>query len=238
MPGCSLNAGRDLVRRTLRLVQGHPKLIELAEQQAADPQRLAAQLDRAEAAPGSGELDAFFRDGETRLDPTMFMDRLRDWTVGIAGMLPEAARIFFYFLCALEEDDRKDQIIRWNWADLWRRLGRPEPAPEIMAALEPLATAALVEKQPDTEFGEDGFAVLIHPGVAEAGRCEAGAEFQRAVDLELAATWNTLMQTARDAYGKAPWAGGLIIRAGLAAFPYLARLRVCTQNGFASQELF
>jgi len=154
----------------------------------------------------------------------MFRARLRAWTVGFAGILREAARTFFYFLCALEEDDRKDQIIRWNWADLWRRLGRPEPAPEIMAALEPLATAALVEKQPDTEFGEDGFAVLIHPGVAEAGRCEAGAEFQRAVDLELATTWNTLMRTARDAYGKAPWAGGLIIRAGLAAFPYLARL--------------
>ena len=132
-PGCSLDAGRQLVRRTLRLVQGHPKLIELAEQQAADPQRLAAQLDRAEAAPGSGELDAFFREGETRLDPTMFMDALRGWTVGIAGMLPEAARTFFYFLCALEEDDREDRIIKWNWADLWKRLGRPEPAPEIAA---------------------------------------------------------------------------------------------------------
>ena len=51
------------------------------------------------------------------------------------------------------------------------------------------------------------FEVLIHPGVAEAGRHEAGAEFQKAVDTELAATWNTLMRTALDAYGKSPDAG-------------------------------
>ena len=47
MAGVSLDTGRQLVRRTLRLVQGHPKLIELAENLAADPQRLTAQLDRA-----------------------------------------------------------------------------------------------------------------------------------------------------------------------------------------------
>ena len=47
---------------------------------------------------------------------------------------------------------------------------------------------------------------------------------RRRLTLELAATWNTLMRTALDAYGKSPDAGHLIVRAGLAAFPYLARL--------------
>ena len=69
--GVSQEAGRQLVRRVLRLVQGHPKLIELAEALAAAPAKLAAQLDEADKAQtaGTGELDAFFAQGETRTRP-------------------------------------------------------------------------------------------------------------------------------------------------------------------------
>jgi hypothetical protein len=45
---------RELVRRVLRVVQGHPKLMELADAAAADPVRLAAQLAEAEAGAGGG----------------------------------------------------------------------------------------------------------------------------------------------------------------------------------------
>ena len=139
--------GRELVRRTLRVVQGHPKLIELAEGLAAEPSRLAAQLDRAEAAQGQGavELDAFFREGETRADADAFLASLRGWTDGITGALPEAARTFFHFLCAMEEGDREGRIIEANWTDLWRRLGQPEPAPGIAEMVAPLVAAGLVE---------------------------------------------------------------------------------------------
>jgi CHAT domain len=220
--GISLDAGRLLVRRTLRLVQGHPKLIEFAEKLAADPQRLAAQLDRAEAVQGAGELDAFFRDGETCLDGAMFAANLRDWSSGIAGALPPPARIFFHFLCALEEGDRESWIIEANWGDLWKRLGHAEPVPDIAELLPPLVAAGLVDKK---QIGEDGkaFEIIIHPGVAEAGRAEAGADFQSAVDIELAATWRTVMAQAQQQYGKSSKAGDLIVRAGLAAFPYLSR---------------
>jgi tetratricopeptide (TPR) repeat protein len=218
----TLDAGRELVRRTLRLVQGHPKLIEFAEKLAADPQRLAAQLDHAEAAQGAGELDAFFRDGETRLDGAIFTASLRDWSSGIAGALPAAARTLFHFLCALEEGDRESGIIKANWADLWKRLGHSEPARNIAELLTPLVAAGLVDKKPMREDGE-AFEILIHPGVAEAGRAEAGTEFQAVVDAELAATWRTVMAHAQDQYGKSPGAGDLIVRAGLAAFPYLSR---------------
>jgi hypothetical protein len=172
--GIAPDAGRLLVRRTLRLVQGHPKLIEFAENLTADPQRLTAQLDRAEAAQGTGELDAFFRDGETRLDGAMFTASLRNWSSGIAGALPEAARTFFHFLCALEEGDRESWIIALNWADLWKRLGKPGPTPGSGELLAPLAAAGLADEKP---VGEDGKVseILIHPGVAEAGRAEAGA---------------------------------------------------------------
>jgi len=218
----SLDAGRLLVRRTLRLVQGHPKLIEFTEKLAANPQRLAAQLDRAEAAQGADELDAFFRDGETRLDGATFTASLRDWSSGIAGALPEAARTFFHFLCALEEGDRESWIIELNWKDLWKRLGHDEPAPDIAELLPPLVAAGLVDKKLIGENGE-AFEILIHPGVAEAGRADAGAEFQGAVDIELSATWQTVMDHARDQYGKSPGAGNMIVRAGLAAFSYLSR---------------
>jgi tetratricopeptide (TPR) repeat protein len=208
-----------LMRRALRLVQGHPKLIELADNLAADPQRLVAQLDRAEAAEG-GELDAFFRVGESRFDAAAFTASLRAWTTGIAAALPEAARTFFHFLCAIEESDRESWVIEKNWSDLWKRLARPEPAPPIAEALEPLMAAGLVERRPTDETGER-FEALIHPGVAEAGRAEAGPAFQEAVDAELAATWWTEMKTGLE--GTNPQAGAIIVRAGLAGFPYLSR---------------
>ena len=222
-PGIPADAGRRLVRRTLRLVQGHPKLIELAENLAADPQRLAAQLDRAETAE-RGELDAFFRVGESDFDAAAFTVSLRDWTTGIAAALPEASRTFFHFLCAIEEGDRESWVVQMNWADLWKRLGRPDPAPPIAEALAPLVAAGLVECKPTNETGEQ-FEVLIHPGVAEAGRAEAGPDFQEAVDAELASTWRTVMQNGLGNYGKEPWAGTMIVRAGLSGFPYLSRRR-------------
>ena len=135
VPGTSLGAGRELLHRTLRLVQGHPKLIEFAENLAADPLRLAAQLDRADAAHGSGGLEAFFRDGISHFDAVQFTTLLSDWTTGIAKALPELARTFCQFLCLLEEGDRKSWIIEKTWANVIRRLARPQPAPAIAEAL-------------------------------------------------------------------------------------------------------
>ncbi len=162
--------GRILVLRLLRLVQGHPKLIELAEAQAADPEKLAAQLDRATAAQqkGEAELDAFFRGDATPFGPAGFLLGLRYWTAGIAGALPEASRLFFQFLCALEEDDREGWIIAAVWPELWKRLERPAPAPDAESVLAPLLAAALVERQATGDEAEM-FRLAIHPGVAEAG---------------------------------------------------------------------
>jgi tetratricopeptide (TPR) repeat protein len=234
-PGVALDAGRTLVRRTLRLVQGHPKLIELAENLAADPQRLAAQVDRGEAAEG-GELEAFFRVGESRFDPETFTASLRGWTNGIAAALPEAARIFFHFLCAIEEGDRESWIIEMNWSDVWKRLGRPEPAPSIAEALDALVAAGLIERKPIDETSER-FEVLIHPGVAEAGRIEAEPAFQEAVDAGLAATWQAMMDAVLKNRGENPEAGAMVVRAGLAAFPYLSRRRGWETASFMLEQV-
>ena len=68
-------ADRQLVVRTLNLVQGHPKLIELAEAQAADTEGLAGHLERAEgtwAAEGvrTNEPAQFFSAGKSHVGPT------------------------------------------------------------------------------------------------------------------------------------------------------------------------
>jgi tetratricopeptide (TPR) repeat protein len=217
---------RDLVRKALRLVQGHPKLIQLAEALAAEPTRLTSQLDRAEVAQaqGQGELEAFFQEGETSFDPDALTRTLHRWTNGIAGALPEAARTCFHFVCTVEEEDRESWVLEANWEAVRRRLGRPEPVPTLAEALAPLVAAGLVEKNTSEPDGQK-FTVRIHPAVAEAGRTEAGSEFQAAVDQQLAATWFTMMSYARDAYGKSPGAGPLTVRAGLSAFPYLSRLQ-------------
>ena len=93
--------------------------------------------------------------------------------------------------------------------------------PEVLA---PLVAAGLVEKTMSTPVDE-AFTVTIHPGVAEGGRADAGPEFQAAVDEELAATWRTVMRRGLETYTKERSAGLMIVRAGLAAFPYLSRLQ-------------
>jgi len=171
--GTSIEKGRELVHRTLRLMQGHPKLIELSEKLADDPLRLSAQLDRAETARDASKLDALFRDGETSLDAEEFTASLRDWSTGIAGTLPETARTLFHFLCAIEESDRESWVIKGNWSDLLKRLGRPEAENDVSKLLASVVATGLVETKAAATDDKE-FEVLIHPGVAEAGRVEAG----------------------------------------------------------------
>ncbi len=223
-PGISPAEGRLAVWRVLRLVQGHPKLIELANGLAAEPAKLLAQLDRT---AGLGVPEAFFDAGETRtqLGPAAFMAGLRGWTEGIAGTLSEEARLFFHFLCALEEDDRNSVIIANNWSDVWERLERAEPAPDAAALLGALTEVGLVERRSLTADDAYRYVIGIHPGVAEAGRAAAGATLQQAVDRELAATWRTLAEQGRRGETEQDSsAGQRIVHAGIHAFPYLSRL--------------
>jgi tetratricopeptide (TPR) repeat protein len=160
-------ADRHQVRRVLRVVQGHPKLLELADAAAADRDRLDAQLAAAEAAatvqspPGrsdaktagdtaagrspASQLDAFFRDGHTDLDAAQFLDALARWTTGALDALSPAARLMAEFVSCLEDDDRVSYVIEDNWADLWQRLDRPGTAPAPRPLMDCLAAAALVE---------------------------------------------------------------------------------------------
>jgi hypothetical protein len=204
-----------LVRRMLHVVQGHPKLMELADAAAASRERLDAQLDAAEQAAAGLSLDAFFRDGDSTLDPGQFLDALTAWTLNALDVLPEPARLMAQFIACLEDDDRRSDIIEANWADLRRRLGQPgDPPPGPL--LDTLATAALAQP-------EDGTAVTyrVHPGVAAAITATAGSHIRDATDTELAVYWAAVFVDAEERHGGED--SGLVVAAGLAAAPYLLR---------------
>jgi hypothetical protein len=219
-------ADRDRVRRVLRVVQGHPKLLELADAAAADRDRLDTQLAAAEQAAAGQGLDAFFRDGTSALGPEAFLDALTGWTTTALDVLPEPARLLAQFLASVEDEDRTSDIIGATWAGLWRRLERPGDPPDPGPLLRLLAGAALI--QPGTPATPDGDAAppvvyRLHPGVAAAIAAGAEPETGAAVDAELAAFWEAVSGQAREGEGGEDT--GLVVRAGLAAAPYLLRRR-------------
>jgi len=214
---------RGLVTQTLKMVQGHPTLIDFAERQAASPDALRGHLERAVAAQtaGEGRLAAFFGEGESGLDASEFMAALSAWTRSIAESLPAEARTLFYFLCCLEEEDREEAIVATVWPHFWQGLGREGDAPAIEPCLERLRAVGLV----DIAGAERAALVYrIHPGVGEAAREHAGKPYQAAADGEMAGFWGAgyLAGLKQEAQG----GGVLLLRAGRSAVPYL----MCQEN--------
>jgi tetratricopeptide (TPR) repeat protein len=217
---------RGLVRRVLHVVQGHPKLMELADAAAADPARLADQLDGAESAAAGQVLDAFFRDGTTRLDAAQFLDTLSAWTTDTLTALPEPAQLMARFLACLEDDDRNSIIVEASWADLWQRLARPGDPPSPAPPLAALTAAALIQADTPVHDGTDGLGPVLyrmHPGVAQAIHASTAADMQAATDTELAAFWEEVLFQARQQ--ESGETGQIMVHAGLAAAPYLLRLK-------------
>jgi tetratricopeptide (TPR) repeat protein len=213
-----------LVRRMLQVVQGHPKLLELADAQGADPEALRARLAEVEAGlPGADRLGAFLATGESALAADQFLQTLAGWTRGVAGVLPEGARMLLGVVCALEDPDRTEPILQAAWPQVWQRLGHqgdPPPLAETIAVLEGQALVH-TEHQPGGQGGDGPVVYQVHPGVAEAARAQAGPEVQRAVDEGLAAFWQALFRQAVQAEGGE--ASGAVVHAGRAAAPYLLR---------------
>ena len=133
--------------------------------------------------------------------------------------LPEATATLFAFLCALEENDRVAAVVEATWANLWRRLARSGEAPALQTVLADLTAHGLVAVE---TFWDQSTGYRLHPGVAHGGRAGTEPGFQPAVDAELAAYWVDILQEtlAREAEQQ----GGLLLRAGRNAVPYLLRL--------------
>ena len=214
-----------LGRRVLTLVQGHPKLLELADAAAADPARLASQLAAAETAVDGAALTAFLTEGDTALDTAQFFQTLTAWTTTAAtATLPTPARLLLQALCQIEDTDRDSVTLDGNWADLWRRLDEPGQPPPLAEALDLLIAAALVAADPIDPADPDAPVVYrIHPGVAEAVHAATPEPVTAAVDAALAAWWTQVARWGIEQEQAGQDTSQLVVRAGLAAAPYLLR---------------
>jgi hypothetical protein len=229
------DTGWELLRRVLHAAQGHPKLLELADGQAASRGALGAALDTMSGAQYLREMPG----------GTDYLGLLAGWTRLAAARLQPGTRDLLAFLGRAEEADRTRAVLDGNWADVWRRLGRAGPPPDLAGALAVLADAGLVAAD-SGQAGPGGTRYIMHPAVAATVRADAGPEVWAAADGELARYWTTLAEQAggpapepagadgmitlsnqpRDAD---PEAGEAMISATLRAMPYLMRLKLWEQ---------
>jgi len=197
--------GRSLLQHTLRVVQGHPKLLEMADALAADRAALATRVaaGEAELATHGEVLDAFFavggtREGETRQPAETFIQALQGWTDGLTARLSPTGQLLFAFLCRLEPDDRRQDVLQANWADFLRRLGDSDAAavaalaaPEngVPTALEALRAAGLLEvSRPTFEAGQLEALAALESQAPAAGAPDAAALQQLRAALAAQAT--------------------------------------------------
>jgi len=215
-------SGRGLAARVLAVVQGHPKLIELADGQAADPAALAARLDEADQTwlTSGVRLQDFLHTGQPQANDTDYYHVLDTWTRGTTTHLPPASSLLFTVLAGLEEDDRFPFLLDRVWPVLWTDLGHSDPIPPLDTTLAPLVEQALVAVDTDADTGEP-VQYRIHPGIAETTRTHTASDVSRTIDTTAVEFWQAALQAAQQ--DEAEGMGWLILRAGRAAAPYLAR---------------
>jgi tetratricopeptide (TPR) repeat protein len=222
LPGIDRNTAQALAVGMLRIAQGHPKLIELANGQAAHPERLAGFVAAGDQAwqDQGGIPDGFFTTGEAAAEPDDYLHILAAWTNAVTDGLAPAERDLFWVLCCMEEADREPGILAALWDGLWKQLGRDGQPPALDQALDTIADRGLMARTTGTE-GDERYA--IHPGVSAAGRARAGESFQDTVDAAAAFFWRTGLEYASSEASQGDVNTRLIVRAGFRAAPYLIR---------------
>ncbi len=228
------DSGPALVRAVLEATGGHPKLLELANAQVGTGPVLDAMLaDAAQQWQQQGvDPSAFLTAAGRGVDKVAgYVALVGSWANQALAGLDEAAVLMLQFLVRADAADRDPETVRVNWADLWRRLGRPEPAPEPGPVLQALMAAALVEADPG------GSSFTIHPLVAETVAAATPEEVAAAVDTELAAAWGaTLQQALADEAAGQPTTGWVIHAARQGAI-YFIRLRDWMRAQAALEEV-
>jgi tetratricopeptide (TPR) repeat protein len=219
--GIGGGAAQELARHALDAARGHPKLLEFADGQAADPEWLADLVkagDQAWRKLGRPPRE-FSAAGEPTIPGEDYLDVLAAWTRVVTQTLAPGERELFWFLCCLEERDRERATLDGSWAGLRAALGRDGQPPGLGEALSVLAARGLAAIRAEADAGES---YAIHPAVGDAGRARAGKPFQGAVDAEASRYWAGVFSRATGGTDEATDTG-LLVRAGLAAVPYLMR---------------
>jgi tetratricopeptide (TPR) repeat protein len=238
VPGIGPTVSRQLARNAITMARGHPKLLELAEGQAADPQHLASLVRTGDQAwrKLGGVPEGFFAGEETAAPPADYLTVLAAWTRAVADTLSPGERDLFWFLCCLEEPDRERPIVDSNWAELWRRLGHPGQLADIDAALAAIATRGLAAIRAGSDEAAESYG--IHPGVAAAGRAQAGQPFRDAVDVAAAAYWRAIHRYASGENDEGSVHTGRLVRAGLASVPYYLRRQQWDAAAYLLEDAF
>jgi tetratricopeptide (TPR) repeat protein len=233
VPGIGPTVSRQLARNAIAMAHGHPKLLELAEGQATNSDRLLELVKTGDQAwrklgrvPGG-----FFADGETTASGEDYLQVLGAWTKAVTDALPPGERDLFWFLCCLEESDRDWTVMDAIWPALRERLGRVDEPPRPAQVLAAITIHGLVALR-------DDMSCRVHPGVAAAGRDDAGQPFRDAVDVEVIAYWEAVHWHASGQGGDGVVNTGLMVRAGLAAAPYYLRQRDWDEAAFMLESAF
>src|SRR6202042_1924625 len=103
-------------------------------------------------------------------------------------------------------------------------LGQETGHPELGGVPPPGLEEALAAAAAHGGVSVGARSYSVQPGGAEAGRGRVGQGFQGAVDAAAADYWAGVHGRAAVASGDRPADTGLMVRAGLAAVPYLLRL--------------
>lgn len=210
-----IDDSRELAARTLAVVQGHPKLIELANGLATNPAELAERLDGADhtwLAHGT-KLEPFLRGAEPTATDADYLAVVANWTRATIAVLPPDSATLFQFLCCLEEADRVREVVGPTWV-MWHRLDHSRTAPDLDSTLTPLVDQALVAVHADR--------YLIHPGLATSGLSTVRSDFVNAVDTTVGTYWIAVLYNALQ-HERDEQLGWLVLRAARAAAPYLLR---------------
>jgi hypothetical protein len=221
----------------LAVVQGHPKLIELADWHASDPAAMTARLDEADRTwlNRGTRLQAFLATGEPTASDEDYLAVLHGWARAAASTLPQSAAVLFQLLACLEEGDRERQVVEANWPNVWQALGLTGDPPDLDLSLAPLVERALVDADPDPGTDRQVW-YRIHPGVAETARAAADPSLTTTIDTEVANYWlyNIIHATTREGEEELGW---LVMKAGRSAAPYLWRQGRWRELDLAASEV-
>jgi tetratricopeptide (TPR) repeat protein len=227
--GEATTAGRRLVRRVLEVSNGHPKLLELADAQAAHPDQLHRFLDPADdtwtsRGTPTGE---FLTSGDQHPDDNQvagYLQVLEGWTRQAWRLLSPAAQLLLQVLCTVEPADRDSTMLERNWADIWGRVTPDTPTPDATPLLDELAAAALIDRQPQNDSDNHLEFYGIHPAVTDTTQTDTPAPVVDAVHHELAAYWGNTFEYALAAEAKGEPATEVVVLAARRAVPYLFHL--------------
>lgn len=183
--GVPAGDARRLAVRILNLAQGHPKLLELAQNQTSSLDALRDLLSKAADVwdERGGTPEGFFADGESTANAADYLELLDSWTRTVVQRLPGWAGQLFTLLSCLRDRDRFPFLVSQVLGAMLPDGAPPEEWVEEAVTL--LRDNALLELKDEPA----GMLCKIHAQIAEIGRRLAGDDLRRAVDQAAGAFW-------------------------------------------------